>query len=163
MIANDAEQVSLIACEIPDINALTKEGADFLSLSIDSDSEAAALALISSGILLANPNSTYTAMQTALENGSKDMIDTLLNHKVDLNCRGTDEEDCAIHVLCRYYRSRDLLLRFLENGANASAANGDGETARMILQMSPDGQGNDPETVAMIDLLELAEKGQITM
>ena len=157
---NDAGQVAQIASQAPNIDALTDNGTDLLSYSIDTGNKEAADALMASGIDLANPHSTYTAMQTALENGAYNIIDTLLERKADLNCKGTEEDAYAIHVLCQNYRSSDLLSRFLDNGADPHVVDDGGNTALMILQASLEHEGYDAETHAMIEALERATEAR---
>ncbi|MCP4147222.1 MAG: ankyrin repeat domain-containing protein [bacterium] len=151
---NDAEKVSQLAPQVPDINALADDGLDLLSFALEAGCEKAALALVDSGIATANTNSRFTAMQTALENGAYDIIDALLEKKIDLNCKGQDEDSFAIHVLCRGYRSTELLAGFLKNGADPLLVNDEGDTALMILEASLNEDGHDTELEAMIRLLQ---------
>lgn len=155
---DDADHVMTLAEQLPNINELTEDGSDLLSYSIDAGSQEAAGALIRAGIDLANSRSTVTAMQIALENGVDSIIDALLEKEIDLNCQGTDEDANAIHLLCRYYRSSTLLERFLKNGADPRSVDDAGQTPLMILQMSLDRDGGDPEIHAMMELLNRATK-----
>lgn len=154
---DDSEAVTALAAQLPRLDALTENGIDLLSLAIEAGSHSAAVALVESGIALSNPLSKVTPLQTALENGAIEMVEMLLDHPVDLNGQGTEEETYAIHLLCRYYRSAKLLARFLEQGARGDQADKDGDTPLSILQADLDEEGSDPETAAMIELLSARE------
>ena len=152
---DDADQVSQLIQQLHNPNQLTDEGTDLLTYAINVGGHQSAIVLIRSGITLANRKSSHTAMQSALENGADQITDELLEHDIDLNVQGTQEMESALHLLCRNYRSAQLLQRFLENGADPQAKNHLGETPLSILEQAP--PDNDPSVIrVMIDQLRKA-------
>ena len=151
---DDSEKVSELASELPDLNIMTDDGSDLLSYTIYEEKPAAAVALIETGINLTNPKSIFSPLQAALETGLGEVVDLLLERKVDPTVRGTQEDEDAIHILCRHFRSTHWLQQFLKSGADPKKENPHGETPLTILKDSTEFEEGDEETLKMVALLE---------
>jgi ankyrin repeat protein len=140
---NNLDTVAKLVREFSDLSFITYDGYDLITKAMNHCAEEVASFLIDCDINCANPASGFTPMQCALEQPYYELIDKLLEKRVDLNVKGTEEDAYALHVLCWGYLEPDLLRRFLDAGADPCLRNDDGE---LPIDVTRNAEG-DPEKI----------------
>lgn len=150
---NDLPTARELVPQFSDLRFVTDDGYDLVTKAMNHCAEEVAAYLIDYGVDCANPASGFTPMQCALEQPFYELIDKLLERRIDLNVKGTDEEDYALHVLCAGYLEPELVRRFLDAGADPCLRNDAGELA---IDVARNAEGDAEKTSEIITLLTSA-------